>query len=295
MAIYQPSKDVILAAINAQNSISVKQTDIVYSVPKDIRGTDKGNTTKKNTQVKVTADGVAGSTWSGKKNVFYDRLQIQDLVTLIGDTLYIGPSNTSLQAAIPALNLRYGFVFETADLLEAEIVWNEDKTAGTVKVTANPTSLGWIGEYNFKVAKGDESLPSKVTTNTLSGLKYPNGQMGSETVSATIAQVYSYPYDFTQYHDLFQSFVPGVLTGDNLANFVNAMNAITGGSWVTTNNATWGLSGAEVISIGANDPVAMPTNAKYSFVLAVKMPASNTAVVGTMYLQFNKPEDPNEV
>ncbi|AFQ96609.1 virion structural protein [Erwinia phage phiEaH2] len=295
MAIYQPSKDVILAAINAQNSIAVKATDIVYSAPKDIRGTDKGNTTKKNTQVKVTADGVVGSTWSGKKNVFYDRLQIQDLVVLIGDTLYIGPSNNHLQEAIPALNLRYGFVFEAGDLQEAEILWNEDKTAGTVKVKAVETSLGWIGEYNFKVAKGDESLPSKVSTNTLSGLKYPNGQMGSETVAATIAQVYSYPFNFTVYHDLFKSFTPGVLTGDALTNFVNAMKVITGGSWVTTNNATWGLSGAEVTFVGDNDAVTMPTNSKYSFVLAVKLPASLTAMVGTMYLQFNKPEDPNEV
>ncbi|ANZ50586.1 putative virion structural protein [Erwinia phage vB_EamM_Stratton] len=295
MAIYQPSKDVILAAINAQNSIAVKATDIVYSAPKDIRGTDKGNTTKKNTQVKVTADGVVGSTWSGKKNVFYDRLQIQDLVVLIGDTLYIGPSNNHLQEAIPALNLRYGFVFEAGDLQEAEILWNEDKTAGTVKVKAVETSLGWIGEYNFKVVKGDESLPSKVSTNTLSGLKYPNGQMGSETVAATIAQVYSYPFNFTVYHDLFKSFTPGVLTGDALTNFVNAMKVITGGSWVTTNNATWGLSGAEVTFVGNNDAVTMPTNSKYSFVLAVKLPASLTAMVGTMYLQFNKPEDPNEV
>lgn len=295
MAIYQPSKDVILAAINTQNSIAVKATDIVYSAPKDIRGTDKGNTTKKNTQVKVTADGVTGSTWSGKKNVFYDRLQIQDLVTLIGDTLYIGPSNETLRAAIPALNLRYGFVFESGDLQEAEIIWNEDKTAGTVSVKAVSTSLGWIGEYNFKVAKGDESLPSKVTTNTLSGLKYPNGQMGSETVAATIGQVFSYPFNFTNYHDLFKSFSAGVLTGDNLTKFVNAMIDVTSGSWATTTNATWGLSGAEVLSVGANDPVTMPTNSKYSFVLAVKMPATNTALVGTLYLQFNKPEDPNDV
>lgn len=66
MAIYQPSKDVLLAAINSQNSLTIKATDIIYSTPKDIRGTDQGTTTQRNTLVKVSAAPV-GSTWSGKR------------------------------------------------------------------------------------------------------------------------------------------------------------------------------------------------------------------------------------
>ncbi|QVW56295.1 hypothetical protein pEaSNUABM6_00159 [Erwinia phage pEa_SNUABM_6] len=295
MAIYQPSKDLLLAAINAQNSIKVKATDIVYSAPKDISGTDKGITTKRNTQVKVTADGVVGSTWSGKKNVYYNRRNLADLLVLLGDSIYIGPSNKTLFAAIAALNLRYGFVFEEADFVDAPIEWNDAVTEGTVRIRANANSYGWYGQVDFKVLKGDESLPSKVSTNVLSGLKYPNGQMGSETVSATMAEVYSYPFDFTQSHDALIALPIGVATGDTLSSLVNIMNAVTGGSWDTTNAATWGLSGAEILSIGANDATTMPTNGKYQKVLRLKMPATNTAVVGTMYLQFNKPDDPNEV
>lgn len=295
MAIYQPSKDLLLAAINAQNSIKVKATDIVYSAPKDISGTDKGITTKRNTQVKVTADGVVGSTWSGKKNVYYNRRNLADLLVLLGDSIYIGPSNKTLFAAIAALNLRYGFVFEEADFVDAPIEWNDAVTEGTVRIRANANSYGWYGQVDFKVLKGDESLPSKVSTNVLSGLKYPNGQMGSETVSATMAEVYSYPFDFTQSHDALIALPIGVATGDTLSSLVNIMNAVTSGSWDTTNAATWGLSGAEILSIGANDATTMPTNGKYQKVLRLKMPATNTAVVGTMYLQFNKPDDPNEV
>jgi len=295
MAIYQPSKDVLLAAINAQNSIKVKATDIVYSAPKDISGTDKGITTNRNTQIKVTADGVVGSTWSGKKNVYYNRRNLADLLVLLGDSIYIGPSNKSLFVAIPALNLRYGFVFEEADFLDAPIEWNDDLTQGTLRLRANPTSLGWYGQADFKVLKGDESLPSKVTTNVLTGLKYPNGQMGSETVTGTMAEVYSYPFDFTQQHDKLVALPIGVATGDTLSTLVNVMNSVTNGTWDTTNSATWGLSGAEILSIGANDATTMPTNGKYQKVLRLKMPATNTAVVGTMYLQFNKPDDPNEV
>ncbi len=295
MAIYQPSKDVLLAAINGQNSIKVKATDIVYSAPKDISGTDKGMTTNRNTQIKVTADGVVGSTWSGKKNVYYNRRNLADLLVLLGDSIYIGPSNKSLFVAIPALNLRYGFVFEEADFIDAPIEWNDDVTEGTVRLRANPTSLGWYGQADFKVLKGDESLPSKVTTNVLSGLKYPNGQMGSEAVNATMAEVYSYPFDFTQSHDALIALSVGVATGDTLSTLVNILNGVTKGTWDTTNGATWGLSGAEILSIGANDATTMPTNSKYQKVLKLKVPATNTAVVGTMYLQFNKPDDPNEV
>ncbi len=73
MSIYQESKAVLLAAVNSQNSLSIKDTDIIYSDPKDIRGTDQGTTTQRNTLVKISAAPV-GSTWSGKKNCFITAL-----------------------------------------------------------------------------------------------------------------------------------------------------------------------------------------------------------------------------
>lgn len=295
MAIYQASKDVLLAAINAANSLSIKQTDIVWSAPKDIVGTDKGNTTKKNTQIKITADGVTGSTWSGKKNIYYDRLKVEDLVVLIGDTLDIGPSNATLYAAMTGLNLRYGFAFDQTDLIDASIEWNSDKTAGKVWVRAQPNSLGWIGQYQFNVRRGDETLVSTVQTNVLTGLKYPNGQMGSENVTAVMASVYSYPFDFTKYRDQLLAYTPGVLSGTPLNDMTNILKDITGSAWVNTTAATLGLAGAEVLSVGNNDPVTMPTNSKYKYVLALKLPATSTYMVGTLYLQFNDPVNPNEV
>ncbi|QVW28663.1 putative virion structural protein [Erwinia phage pEa_SNUABM_8] len=295
MAIYQPSKDVLLAVLNSANSLSVKMTDITWSAPKDIRGTEKETTTGRNTQIKITADGVVGSTWSGKKNIYYNRMKVEDLVILLGDTLAIGPSNASLYAAIPGLNQRYGFVLETADLVDAEIEWNPEKTAGTVRVAAAHDSIGWIGAYTFKVVRGDESLVSAVTTNVLTGLKYPNGQMGSETVNGIIAPVYSYPYNFTKYRDQMLAFTPGVLSGQPLTDMVNILKDITGTAWVSTTAASYGLAGGEVLSVGLNDPVAMPTNAKYKYALVLKLPATCTSIVGTMYLQFNDLDDPSEV
>lgn len=295
MAIYQPSKDVLLAAVNSQNSLSVKMTDIVWSAPKDIRGTEKETTTQRNTMVKITADGVAGSTWSGKKNLYYNRMKVEDLAIILGDTLAIGPSNATLHAALIGLNQRYGFVLEEGDWLDADIEWNGDKTAGTVKVTADPESIGWIGQYTFKVVKGDESLVSSVTTNVLTGLKYPNGQMGSETVAGIIAPVYSYPFNFTKYRDALLAFTPGILSGQPLTDMVNLLKDITGTAWVATTAASYGLAGAEVMSVGLNDPVAMPTNAKYKYALVLKLPATCTSIVGNLYLQFNDLDDPSEV
>ncbi|ANZ48722.1 virion structural protein [Erwinia phage vB_EamM_ChrisDB] len=295
MAIYLASKDVLLSAVNQANSLAIKATDIVWSTPKDIRGTDKGTTTGKNTQIKITADGVVGSTWSSKKNLYYDRLKVEDLVILLGDTLAIGPSNDTLYEAIPGLNQRYGFVFEEADLVDAEIVWDTDRLTGTVKVAANTNCVGWIGQQVFKVVRGDESLVSVVTTNILTGLKYPNGQMGSEAVNGIIAQVYSYPFNFTKYRDQMLAYTPGILSGQSLTDMTNQLKDITGNAWVSTTAAAWGLAGAEVISVGPNDPVALPTSAKYKYVLVLKLPATTTNIVGTMYLQFNDPEDPDEV
>lgn len=295
MALYQPSKDVLLAAINTANSLSIKATDIVWSAPKDIVGTEKGTTTGKNTQIKITADGVVGSTWSGKKNIFYNRYNVNDLVVLLGDTLAIGPSNSTLYAAIPGLNQRYGFAFTTDDLEDAAIAWEEDKLTGTVLVRAKADSVGWRGQYNFKVVRGDESLTTSVSQPVLTGLKYPNGQMGSETVAAIMASVYGYPYNFTKYHDQLIAMTPGVLAGDTLTTMTNLLKDITGAAWVATTASAWGLAGATIVSVGLNDPVAMPTNAKYKYALALTLPATTTNIAGTMYLQFNDPEDPSEV
>jgi len=295
MALYQPSKDVLLAAIDAANSLTIKATDIVYSAPKDISGTEKGNAVNRNTVVKITADGVAGSMWAGKKNVYYNRMNIQDLVILLGDTLRIGPSNATLFNAIVGLNQRYGFAFEQADLQDAQILWDTDKLTGTVLVKASPTSLGWQGQYNFKVKRGDETLVSTVNTTVLSGLKYPNDQMGSETVSAIMAQVYSYPFNFSTYRDTLLGFAPGLLTGTPLTTMTNLLKAITGAAWVATSASSWGLAGANVVSVGLNDPVNMPTNSKYKYVLVLTLPATTTNIKGTLYLQFNDVDDPNEV
>lgn len=295
MALYQPSKDVLLAAIDAANSLTIKATDIVYSAPKDITGTEKGVAVNRNTVVKITADGVTGSTWSGKKNIYYNRMLIQDLVTLIGDTLLIGPSNDTLYEAIVGLNQRYGFAFESADLADAEILWDTDKLTGKVLVKAADDSLGWFGQYNFNVKRGDETLVSTVNTTVLTGLKYPNDQMGSETVSGIMAQVYSYPFNFSAYRDTLLGFATGALSGTPLTTMTNLLKAITGNAWVATTASAWGLAGATVVSVGLNDPVTMPTNSKYKYVLALKLPDTTTNIKGTMYLQFNDVDDPNEV
>lgn len=294
MAIYQPAKDVILAAVNAQNSLSIKATDVVFSAPKDIRGTDKGTITGKNTQIKLTAAPV-GSGWSGKKNVTYNRLDLADLVTLIGDTLIMGSSVQMLHDGLIGLNNRYGFIFDTGDLDNTEVEWAADGATGKVMLRAKADSVGWIGAYNFNVKRGDESLESAVTTNVLSGLKYPNGQMGSETPTAIMAQVYSYPYNFTAYRDQLLAMAPQVLTGQVLTDITNILKTVTGAAWLATTSATWGLADGRILSVGLNDPITMPTNAKYKYVMVIQLPAATTNITGNLYLQFNDPENPSEV
>jgi hypothetical protein len=119
--------------------------------------------------------------------------------------------------------------------------------------------------------------------------------MGSETVAAIMAQVYSYPFNFSAYRDQLLAFTPGILTGTPLTTMVGILNGITTSTWYSTTQSNYGLAGAEVLSVGLNDAVAMPTNSKYKYVLALKLPATTTNIVGTMYLQFNDVDDPNEV
>lgn len=292
MAIYQPSKEVLLAAINAQNSLNIKLTDITYSVPKDIRGTDQATTTQRNTLVKITA--TPTGSWTGKKNLFYTRLNIEDIQLLIGDTLQIGGVE-KLHDALIGLNNRYGFAFEPEDLVNTELEWEPDGQTGFLDVTAEADSLGWIGTARFKLVKGDESLQTAVTTTTLNGLKYPNGDMGSVNQTAILAEVYSYPFDHTVNRDALLTYAPGVLSaGTNLNNLITLINGVTGTTWVATNAASWGLLGAEITYNGLNK-AEFPTNSKYKYAMAIKLPATTTNIKGTLYVQYNDPDDPNEV
>ncbi|MCT7475975.1 hypothetical protein N5V81_13410 [Escherichia coli] len=155
----------------------------------------------------------------------------------------------------------------------------------------HPESIGWVGQATFKVVKGDESLVSAVTTNVLTGLKYPNGQMGSKPLLRSLQRFYSYPYNFTKYRDALLAYTPGILSGQPLTDMVNLLKDITGTAWVATTSASYGLAGAEVVSVGLNDPVAMPTNAKYKYALVLKLPVTCTTIVRTLYLQFNDLDD----
>ncbi|ECF3006241.1 hypothetical protein E2H08_03690 [Salmonella enterica subsp. enterica serovar Enteritidis] len=292
MAIYQPSKDVLLAAVNAQNSLNIKLTDITYSAPKDIRGTDQATTTQRNTLVKITA--TPTGSWTGKKNLFYTRLNIEDIQQLIGDTLQVGGVE-KLHDALIGLNNRYGFAFEPEDLVNTDLEWEPDGQTGFLDVTAEADSLGWIGTARFKLVKGDESLQTAVTTTTLNGLKYPNGDMGSVNQTAILAEVYSYPFDFTTQRDALLVFGTGVLAaGATLNNLVGILNPITGTTWVASNAASWGLLGAEITYNGLNK-AEFPTNSKYKYAMAIKLPATTTNIKGTLYVQYNDPDDPNEV
>ena len=292
MAIYQPSKDVLLAAVNAQNSLNIKLADITYSAPKDIRGTDQATTTQRNTLVKITA--TPTGSWTGKKNLFYTRLNIEDIQLLIGDTLQVGGVE-KLHDALIGLNNRYGFAFEPEDLVNAELEWEPDGQTGFLDITAEADSLGWIGTARFKLLKGDESLQTAVTTTTLNGLKYPNGDMGSVNQTAILAEVYSYPFDHTVNRDALLTYAPGVLSaGADLNNLITLINGVTGTTWVATNAASWGLLGAEITYNGLNK-AEFPTNSKYKYAMAIKLPATTTNIKGTLYVQYNDPDDPNEV
>lgn len=292
MAIYQPSKEVLLAAVNAQNSLNIKLTDITYSAPKDIRGTDQATTTQRNTLVKITA--TPTGSWTGKKNLFYTRLNIEDIQLLIGDTLQIGGVE-KLHDALIGLNNRYGFAFAPEDLVNTELEWEPDGQTGFLDVTAEADSLGWIGKARFKLLKGDESLQTAVTTTTLNGLKYPNGDMGSVNQTAILAEIYSYPFDHTVNRDALLAYAPGVLSaGAGLNNLITLINGVTGTTWVATNAASWGLLGAEITYNGLNK-AEFPTNSKYKYAMAIKLPATTTNIKGTLYVQYNDPDDPNEV
>lgn len=294
MSFQQPSLVDLLALINTTNAIAppLVPSDITYSAPQVVAGSWREQATLKNTAIRVTASET--SQYQGNVTQLYDRLSLASLGLMPGFKL-VASNPVTVHDLIPNIKFFTGIDFSTADLENTPITTDGDGVK-TAVLSAKTTSMGWVGNLSMVVTAGGVALDSAVTQPVLPGLLYPNTAAVPGT--NTFAEVYLYGYDFTAYVSDLLSLAPGVISGANATKLVTMLKAVDVSAgktlWTTDPSATsWSLDGATVSRNGLNS-TTLPTNPAYKYVLGITPKAGLISPVGTMYLHYNDPFNPDE-
>lgn len=285
------SKASVLAYINAANSTTFTDAQVEFGTPALTNGSWQGNTTTKNSVVRLTAK--EGSGFEGTTIVAYDRLKLDDLANLQGVKIRANKPTSTIDL-LAGFKYYAGMILTADDIEPTPLTDNGDGTySGTL--TAKSSSLGWIGSLPIVVTQGGLRMDELVVDTDLDGLNYP-------TASNTdvYGPLYTYPYDFTPYKATLDAIVDGAtLTTEQADALVVALKAVDlGAGKATWNNdgaaTTYSLNGAKCVTNGLNGS-DLPTNPNYKYVMFLDLRAAVTAPKGTLILHYNDPIDYSSV
>ena len=290
MPLYTEIKTTLIDNLNKLNGSSVKVAELTFSKPQSTGGKWNGKDVTQNTAVRITA--TPGASWTGTTVLLYNRLNLNDLATLIGNVVKVSGVD-SIYKFVSALNSFYGLGLLQSDFKDEAISINSEGT-GLVKLTALDTSLGWTGTWEVSIVKGDANLSDAVTKPDLDGIYYPV----SEDTSSRLAQAIFYGTDFTDVYDTIKAYAVGKVLDDDMLAMINAHQVYSPGiKWLndSTRAGPSNLYGARVVSNGAAAGVEYANTDKYEFVLVMKPSESTTAIRGNLLFHYNKPRDPSDI
>lgn len=284
MPILATAEQLILAELNVENKLDLKETDVVFGIPQiPTEPDDVALANGHNAMVRVTATPLANA--MGHTVVFYDRLAFDEMFTgLDGIQPLSVPARLDTvftsHDIVPLINQYYGLKLRTSDVERTDI----DRSAWVVRLVAHPDSLGWIGELDVKLTPGDALIPSNFDPDTLKPYSYPyfNTRVGQ-------GAVYSYPWRFDDYAIELRNF--GINATEAFrTRMAQIMKTVTGDGWIVYRNPIeYNLKEAEIVYNGKNS-AAYPTNPSYDNVLVIELSLYCINLGGRMYIHYNDPE-----
>lgn len=147
--LHQPPLEVLIAKINAINSMDLKSTDFTLSAPVVDVGTDALG---RSWDTKITLNPSVGSVWIKALPVTYSRAALQDLMRVQSPVQTAG--NAMLYEILDAVNAAYGIYLQEADVEQAVINYVEStdhQGPGTVEIVTRPTSVFYKGSMTIPV------------------------------------------------------------------------------------------------------------------------------------------------
>lgn len=278
MAILKRAEQVIVDAVNRENSLNLTVKDLQFFTPTEPTvASDVTKADGRNTMCRVAATQLANAT--GATYVYFNRLDFSAVFTgpdgnqPLDVPVDLNNVNTA-HGIIPALNQFYGMELQEKDIVNHPI----DHTTNTVFIEAMPESLGWIGSVVAKVRQGDPQILTNFTNVAITGYSYPyfNTKLGQ-------GAVYSYPFRFDDYAAEFQA--AGLKI--DISRLAAIIKAVTGNEWVVFRNPIdYNLKEAKVSYNGKNQP-DFPTNPSKDNVMIVELSLYCTNFGGRLYLHYN--------
>lgn len=279
MALYSPPLDEIRKAIKSQNGVDLVQNEYIWSNP----GTQEPDGNGRNTLTSITSINEASS-YDGNVTVSYRRLDLADLIGLVGDELRLGAATTTWQVA-QALNTRFGLNFVEADIVSAAVTLSDTEPT-PVTITAAANSRGWVGTVTINVIKGLYVLNDVLTTKILPGLYYPNGNERKP-----FGEAYSYWRNFTARGEDIDEIgqAAGGGTYDKAA-LAAILTQITTHAWSDTVAQRYSLLGSTFVFAGNTEDGDGKYNEDYERVLVVEVSDSCLGLGGKLILHYNLPD-----
>ena len=285
MALFPDPLTSILAAITAQNpGVSLIASQYTFGNPTPY--TDPNGQT--NTSMTITTN-TPDSPYTGSVTVTYFRWQLQDLLKQLPLPLKFNGLTTALAMA-QKMNDYFGTNFTAADIDDGPVTVAGDGS-GTLTLTAQANSLGWVGTVDLPFVLGNFDLGTVITTTALPGLMYPE-----RDETKPYAEAYSYWRDFSPQESLL---VNHTTADTDLTDIATALTQNAGSAqvtWVTTGQTRYSLAGASITYNGTT--AAYPTNSDgsarvntgYTNVMTVLLdPVQNLGYTGTLFLHYNVP------
>ena len=283
MALFPDPLTSIFAAIQSQNGITLDPTQ--YGLSNPTPNTD--NTGVTNTALTISPN-TPESPYVGSVTVNYFRWKLADLAVQLPLPLKFN-GLTQVSAFAAAMNSFYGTNFTASDLVDGAVTVAEDGS-GTLTLTAQANSLGWVGTVDLPFILGNFDLAAVVTVTALNGLVYPE-----RDETKPYGEAYSYWRDFT----LQQALLASHTTADtDLTDIATALsqNAGAGTTWVTTGSTRFSLAGASITYNGTTEAYPLDSfgeeqvNLAYSNVMTVLLdPVQCLGYSGSLIMHYNVP------
>jgi hypothetical protein len=156
------SKVLLLEEINLKNGNQFAITDLDFGIP--------AVTTEQSRNTKVRINSSANSQYSGWQDVWYNRLDIDELFRRFGASIVELPSGgvNNYLDVLHLLNLTYGLAIQDDEVVDTPIVNNQ------IDLTIAPRSLAFYGRLKIKLLGAKTPIDSAISVQVLDGLWYPD-------------------------------------------------------------------------------------------------------------------------
>jgi hypothetical protein len=277
--------DAILGAIATQNGgVTLVEDEYTFGAPTP--WTDPSGLT--NTQLSITAI-QPDSPYQGTVTVNYKRLNLADLTQLLPLPIQ-GNGWLTVADFWAVLNSNFGLNFVAGDLNDATALVIAGDGSGSVTLTAQANSMGWVGSVTLPFIKGNFDLATTVTVTTLPGLVFPN-----RDETKPYGEMYSYWRDMTAYE---ADFTPITTATTDLTQVATDLTAQSGNTWLTGASGRYSLQNATVAyngTVADFTPIVNSSttpNPSYQNVLVIALdPTASLGYSGWLFLHYGRLDD----